>query len=148
MAARKPKPDVYQQYQNALQVWASDIPQDMLDETDQEKLLDAMLRLFETLDAKNMRNMLPILRAQKTLRELISPLTAAIRWQMIGLNIRAPKILAPFAPHVVSLAVMRWAVIWQNEHTPGMPKLMAAIDRDLGWLGRGCEQLQKFQLAK
>lgn len=137
-ARRKTKPqNLYQQYCDALQIWAADVPPDMADEDNKEKILDAMLRLFETLDAYDMRGAVPVLRTQKSLRELLKPLTAAIRWQMIGLNIQLPKMLAPLAPHMLSLAVMRWAAIWQNEHTPGMPKLMAAMDRDLGWLERG-----------
>ncbi|HCM83853.1 MAG TPA: hypothetical protein PKW15_03155 [Alphaproteobacteria bacterium] len=145
---RKAKPvDLFQQYQNALHQWAGDAPADMLDEDNKEKLLDAMLRLFETLDAADLRNAISNLRAEKTLRELLGPLTAAMRWQMIGLNIQSPQILAPIAPHVLSLAVIRWIPIWQNEHTPGMPKLMAAIDRDLGYLQRAIESLQKFKLT-
>lgn len=147
-ARRKAKAaDPFQQYQSALNAWAGDVPADMLDEDDKEKLLDAMLRLFETLDAHDMRGVLPVLRTQKSPKELLAPLTAAIRWQMIGLNIQPPVLLAPVAAHVLSLAVVRWAAIWQSEHTPGMPKLMAAIDRDLGWLERSVEQLQKFKLT-
>ncbi len=147
-ARRKPKAsDPYQQYCDVLQQWAGDVPADMMDEDDKEKLLDAMLRLFEALDAADLRSILPSLRAQKNIRELMQPLTAAIRWQMIGMNIQPPQILAPLAATILSLAVMRWAIIWQNEYTPGMPKLMAAIDRDLGWLDRGLSQIQKFRLA-
>lgn len=136
---RKTKMDLYQSYCDALQAWAADVPDDMQDEEDKEKLLDAMLRFFETLDAHDMRKILPVLRTQKTPKEMMLPLVGAIRWQMIGLNIRTPRLLSDLAPHLLALAVWRWGAIWQNEHTPGMPKLMAAIDRDLGYLHRAAE---------
>lgn len=131
--------NLFEKYQSALQAWAGDVPADMQDEDDQEKLLDAMLRLFETLDAHDMRGVLPVLRTQKTPKEMMMPLVGAIRWQMIGLNIRAPGLISELAPHILALALLRWGAIWQNEQTPGMPKLMAAIARDLGYLQRAAE---------
>jgi hypothetical protein len=122
-------------YHDALHGWATNVPSDMMDEVPKEKLLDSFLRLFEALEAAGLRGQINISR------EILPPLITAMRWQIIALNLQTSKILTNIIPYVLALAVMRWLLVWQADTNPGMSRLMAAIDRDLGRLDIAMQQL-------
>jgi hypothetical protein len=112
-----------------LHAWAAEAPADMADESPKEKLLDSMLRLFEALDTANLRGYV-----QTTgLRHSLPEFSSALRWQLLALNLPMPTAVQPVVPFALSLLLLRWIPIWLAETTPGMPKLMAALDRDLGY---------------
>jgi len=132
----------YEIYCNVLRAWAAEAPADMRDEPAREKILDAMLRLFERLEASGLR---PALAAQPvnwaTIKKYHGPLLHALCWQCLVLNITMPKSMAPFVPHLLSLVVLRWIPIWLRDNTPGQARLMAVIDRDLGCIHAAAQQI-------
>ncbi len=113
----------------------------MKDEAPREQLLDAMLRLFEDLDAAGLR---APLAAQKLdwhgMKPYLVVLHDAIRWQWLALNLPVPAIAAPFAPFALSLCCMRWLKIWL---IGDQARLMAVIDRDLNYLNIAVQQISR-----
>ena len=127
----------YEVYAETLRAWSSHVPLEMLDETPREKLLDAILRLFEALEVAGLRPAFIHLRAHpdpKKIGKLLPPLTAAMRQQCVTLNIALPHVLGVAAPYALALAALRWLVMWLDDKTPGKSRLMVMLDRDLGRL--------------
>jgi len=132
-----------------LAAWTSEMPPDMRDESPREKLLDAMLRLFEKLDAANLKPPIKNLyknREWRTAGVWVLPLRNAIHWQFTVLEILVPPCLVAPAPDVLTLAVLRWISVWLEESTPGQSRLMATMDRDLGRLDVAVQQILRLSI--
>jgi len=127
----------YQIFIKTLRTWAASAPPDMRGEPPREKLLDAMLRLFEALDAAG-------LKTAKPDPAWLAPLVHAVRWQLLVLDIPAPPGLEPAASYVLALAAARWLPIWQSDKTMGQSRLMAAIDRDLNRLDAAAQHWNRL----
>jgi len=133
-------------YQTILREWAAEVPPDMQDELPREKLLDAMLRLFEKLETAKLRaplNQEIMMQAApwQHIKIYYPPLRNAMRWQWMALNIPTPSLLSFLAPHLLAISALRWLAIWLRDPTPGQERLMATLDRDLN---RIHTTIQKF----
>jgi len=132
-------------YNHVLREWAGATSPDMVDEVPRERLLDAMLRLFESLDDAGLRSPLAAQDINwQSAKPYLVALHDAIRWQLLVLELSVPKLAAPVAPTVLTLAALRWMKIWLADDTSGQSKLMAAIDRDLGRLDVAVQQFMRF----
>jgi hypothetical protein len=107
-------------FEDVLNAWAINAPPDMQHEPPREKILDSALRLFDSLSAARVTRLPPR-------RQLLQPLSHAVHWQWIALNIPAAPWVSILAPTTLTLAIIRWLKIWQKDQTPGQTRLMAAI---------------------
>lgn len=123
-------------FEAVLNAWATQVPNDMADECAKDKILDSFLRLFESLSANKMTHV-------PTAKNLIPTLRRAIHWQWIALSITAPPWVSAVAPHVLTLAAMRWFHVWKTDKTLGNARLMAVIDKDLGRMDAAMRYLSR-----
>lgn len=129
---QKKKLNTFDLYQSVLRKWAVDLPADMKNEPARERLLDAMLRLFEALSAAGLRQNFKSLKPDwPNIQKYYPPLLHAMRWQLTALNLPLPTSMVPLAARLLSLAALRGFAVWVKDETAGQSRLMAAIDRDL-----------------
>jgi len=138
-------------YQTILREWAVEVSPDMQDELPREKLLDAMLRLFEKLGAAELRAplnkeimMQPV--PWQHIKIYYPPLRNAMRWQWTALDIPTPSLLSFLAPHLLAMAALRWLAIWLRDPTPSQERLMATMDRDLNRIHIAVQKFNNLNL--
>jgi hypothetical protein len=133
--------NLYEVYCKVMRAWAAAVPHEMKHEAPREKLLDAMLRLFEALDATGLRAPLAAEAMDwRVMKPYLGALHDAMRWQLLALDLALPKLAVPFAPTVLTLASLRWLKIWLKGDEA---RLMAAIDRDLNYLDIAVQQIAR-----